>query len=114
MATLANTTNLLDDTIEILSSESTPQPGDDSSNLLQKWIDVLNQSENTQPLSRKLRELSDAIQKDSVETATIQRILNEIADATDEFSAQVGPEGELPSQLQGLAAALRNTGDHLS
>lgn len=114
MTTPANSANLLDDTIEILSNEPTALPGDDSSNLLEKWINVLDQSENTQPLSHKLLELRDALKKDGPETDTIQRILNEIADATTEFATEVGPEGALPSQLEGVAAALRNLATQLS
>lgn len=114
MATIANTTNLLDDTIEILSNDHAKVPGDQSVNLLQKWIDVLNQAENTQPLGSKLSELSEVLTKESPDTATVQRLLNEIADATDEFSTQVGPEGELPAQLEGVASALRNLGIQLT
>ncbi|GAB3918885.1 hypothetical protein [Larkinella terrae] len=114
MATIANTTNLLDDTIEILSNDQNKVPGDDSVNLIQQWIGILNQAENTRPLGNKLTELSETLSKESPDTATIQRLLNEIADATEEFSSEVGPEGEMPTQLEGLSAALRNLGVQLS
>ncbi|MGA0559552.1 hypothetical protein ACO2Q8_23030 [Larkinella sp. VNQ87] len=114
MATLANTTNLLDETIEVLGTNHTIPPGETIVNLLNQWIGILEQSENTHPLGRKLSELNDALTAEKPETATVQRILNELADATEEFSAEVGPEGEIPTQLEGLSAALRNLGVQLS
>jgi hypothetical protein len=114
MTTLANSANLLDNTIEILSNEPATVPSDETSNLLEKWIKVLDQSENTQPLSHKLLELRDALKGADPQTDTIQLIMNDIADDTTEFATEVGPEGALPSQLEGIAAALRTLATQLS
>ncbi|GAB3319681.1 hypothetical protein GCM10027299_12430 [Larkinella ripae] len=108
METFENATDLLDTTIETLGQEENPQADSESSNLLSQWIEVLKQSENTRPLSNKLAQLSSALTTDSPNMTTIEGLLNDIADATQEFAVEVGPEGELPSQLEGLAAALRN------
>ncbi|RRB01032.1 hypothetical protein [Larkinella rosea] len=111
---LPETNELLDNTLDTLTNGVDLESEAPDTNLLQKWIDVLNQTENTQPLGRKLSELNNVLTTESPDTTTIQRLLNEIADATEEFGAKVGPEGELPAQLEGLAAALRNLGVQLS
>jgi chaperonin cofactor prefoldin len=111
---LPETNELLDNTIDTLTNGVDLQSGKTDTNLLQQWIGILNQTENTQALGSQLSELSDVLMQESPDTAQIQRLLNEIADATEEFSTEVGPEGELPAQLEGLAAALRNLGIQLS
>ncbi|KAA9346484.1 hypothetical protein [Larkinella humicola] len=105
---------MLDTTIDTLTNGVAVDGGQADTNLLQKWIDILKQNENTQPLGEKLSELSDALTTQSPDQATTQRLLNEIADDTTEFATQVGPEGELPPQLEALAAALRNLAIQLS
>ncbi len=111
---LPNTSELLDNTIDTLTNGIDLETGKADTSLLQKWIDILKQTENTQPLSEKLSELSDALTTKAPDQATTQRLLNEIADATTEYATEVGPEGELPSQLEGVAAALRNLAIQLS
>ncbi|GAB3261079.1 hypothetical protein GCM10027347_25880 [Larkinella harenae] len=112
--TLENATDLLDTTIETLSHEQPNPPHEKGVSLLQQWIEVLSQSENTQPLGQKLAELNDTLAQDSPDTARVQNLLNEIADTTQEFAVEVGPEGELPSQLEGVAAALRTISNQLT
>ncbi|MFC5412954.1 hypothetical protein ACFPMF_26760 [Larkinella bovis] len=114
MATLAKTTDLLDETIETLGKEQLAQDNEDGLSLLQKWMEMLKQSENTQALAEKLTRLYEATTQESPDGDTIRNLLNEIADATEEFSGEVGPEGEIPAQLEGLTAALRNLTIQLS
>ncbi len=111
---LPETSELLDTTIDTLTNGIDVEAGQADTSLLQKWIDILKQTENTQPLGEKLSELSDALTTKSPDKPTLQRLLNDIADATTEFATEVGPEGELPSQLEGVAAALRNLAIQLS
>ena len=111
---LPETSELLDTTIDTLTNGIDVEAGQADTSLLQKWIDILKQTENTQPLGEKLSELSDALTTKSPDKPTLQRLLNDIADTTTEFATEVGPEGELPSQLEGVAAALRNLAIQLS
>ena len=111
---LPETSELLENTIDTLTNGIDVEAGKADTNLLQKWVDILKQNENTKPLGEKLSELSDALTTQSPDKPTLQRLLNEIADATTEFATEVGPEGELPPQLEGLAAALRNLAIQLS
>lgn len=111
---LPETSELLENTIDTLTNGIDLEAGKADTSLLQKWIDILNQNENTQPLGSKLSELNEALTTKSPDKATTQRLLNDIADATTEFATEVGPEGELPPQLEGLAAALRNLAIQLS
>lgn len=114
MATLEKAVDLLDTTLETLGNDQTEKPGEESSNLLQQWIGILKQSENTQPLSQKLSALNDALTQESPDTGTVQQLLNDIADAAQDFAIEAGPEGEVPSQLEGIAAALRTIANQLA
>ena len=102
----SDTTQLLDKTIEGLNASPFTEA---NTKLLGQWIEVLNQSENTRELAAKLSELKAVLETESPDEATIQAKLNDIADTTEFFGAEIGPEGELSQQLMGLAAALRNT-----
>ncbi|WP_234735220.1 hypothetical protein [Tellurirhabdus bombi] len=111
MATLSDTSDLLDTTIDALSSDDPSELANNGTPLLDQWITVLQESENTHELAGKLQELKQAVSQPSPQSEGVQALLNDIADQLTEFSAETGSEGEMPSQLQSLAAALRNIGN---
>lgn len=111
MESHATATDLLDKTIDSLSNDAGGLSNETNTDLLQQWIGILSEAENTRDLAQKLSQLKDAASQSSPDSATISGLLNDIAEAVQEFSVEVGPEGELPSQLQGLAAALRTAGE---
>ena len=113
MESHSTTTDLLDRTIDSLANGEGAAPSEINIDLLQQWIGILNQGENTRDMANKLSQLKEAATQSSPDSATIHGLLNEIADAVQEFSGEVGPEGEIPYQLQGLATALRTASDGL-
>ncbi|RAJ94044.1 hypothetical protein LX87_03928 [Larkinella arboricola] len=113
MESHSTATDLLDKTIDSLAHGPGVSVSETNTDLLQQWIGILNESENTRDLAGKLSQLQEAVTQSSPDPATINGLMTEIADAVQEFSGEIGPEGELPSQLQGLATALRTASEEL-
>ena len=116
MATHADTTALLDNTINSLSDGLYSPAVKESANLIQQWVEVLteSESENLHDMASQLKQLDDAVASPTPDAKTIQGLMKDIAETLQIFSADTGSEGELPVQLQSLATALRNASDQLS
>jgi len=114
MATHADTTELLDTTITSLSDGLYSPAVKESANLIQQWVEVLSESENTHDMADKLKRLDEAVGSQTPDVNTIQSLLKDLAEELQIFSADTGSEGEMPLQLQSLATALRHAGDQLS
>ncbi|MFD1140716.1 hypothetical protein ACFQ4C_06340 [Larkinella insperata] len=113
MESHSTATDLLDKTIDSLTQGPVDSANDTNSNLLDQWIGILNEGENTRDMAGKLSQLKEAAAQSSPDSATIHGLMNEIADDLQQFSSEVGPEGEIPYQLQGLATALRSASEGL-
>ena len=108
MLNLGDISALLDETTQQLSQSTTltPQAG---ISLIDQWIIPLGEAENTKDFASQLQELKTLL-TDNPEDSAVQTLLARLADGLTEFSSQVGPEGELPSLMTGLASALRQVG----
>ncbi len=108
MITLADATSLLEQTTDLLQNSPTPESG---IQLLDQWIGPLRQAPNTKPIADALAKLKTRLQADPVDGAAVRKELGQIADLLSALSPETGSEGEVPSLLEGLAAALREAGE---
>jgi|GEM_PF-5976174 len=110
------TTDLLDQTVATLSNGSITVAANEGTNLIEHWVQVLQESENTrmQDIAGKLQQLREALDNPSPHSENIHGLLHELAEAVTIFSGDTGSEGEITTQLQSLATALRNTGNQIS
>ncbi|MBD2757422.1 hypothetical protein [Spirosoma validum] len=110
MMTLADATDLLQQTTEQLSANTdtlTPQAG---VTLIDQWIEPLTTAENTHPIADQLKQLKSLLQAPAIDKDAIQNCLSELADLTSTMGIGMGSEGEMPSLMDGLAAAIRQAG----
>ena len=110
MITLANAMNLLLQTTEQLSANAdtlTPQKG---VALIDQWIEPLTAAENTQPIADQLNQLRSLLQAPATDENAVNTCLSELAEQTSIMGIGMGSEGEMPSLMDGLAAALRQAG----
>ena len=107
MINLADATNLLDETTQKLSAESqTLTPGEGIA-LIDQWIAPLENAENTRPIAEELKQLKSLLQAENVDSAAVTGQLEKIAGELSLLAPETGSEGEMPSLIEGLAAALR-------
>lgn len=102
---LADTTALLESTTsKLMGSEIsiTPSAGIE---LLDQWIVPLSENQNTQSISRQLQKLKAQLQESAVASVVADQ-MQLIAGEVSEIGADMGAEGEMPSLLTGLSAAL--------
>lgn len=110
MLTLADSTDLLQQTTQQLSAGDdslTPQAG---IALIDQWLEPLMTAENTRPIADKLQQLKTLLQAPAINTDAVQTRMGELAELTSMLGTGVGSEGEMPSLLEGLSSALRETG----
>ncbi|AUD06753.1 hypothetical protein [Spirosoma pollinicola] len=107
MLSLADTTELLDQTTTQLMGESdalTPQAG---IALIEAWLAPLQAGENTRPLADQLVTLKTLLAANPVDESTVREMVGPLAEQLTFFSTQMGGEGEMPALLEGLSTALR-------
>ncbi|OIN59739.1 hypothetical protein [Arsenicibacter rosenii] len=108
MMTLADATSLLEQTTDFLRNSPAPEAG---ITILDEWIGPLRQAPNTKPIADALAQLKTRLQADPVNDTDVRTSLGQIADLLSALSPETGSEGEMPSLLEGLAAALRESGE---
>lgn len=111
MLSLADTTDLLDQTTTQLMGESdalTPQAG---MALIDAWLAPLQGGENTRPLADQLVTLKSLLAANPVDESAVRGVVGPLAEQLTLFSTQMGGEGEVPALLEGLATALRQASD---
>jgi len=107
MINLADTTDLLDQTTQKLKDDSetlTPQAG---IALIDQWIPALSTAENTKPIAENLEQLKGLLQTEPVSSDQVFVVLGELAVKLTLLAPDTGSEGEMPSLLEGLSAALK-------
>ena len=107
MLSLADTTELLDQTTNQLMGESgllTPQAG---VALIDSWLEPLLGGENTRPLADQLTALKALLEANPLQPEAVQTAMRPLADELSLLATQMGGEGEMPALLEGLSAALR-------
>lgn len=111
MLSLADTTDLLDQTTSHLMETSgslTPQLGID---LIDSWLAPLQAADNTKPLADELSALQMLLQARPLPEEAVREALGPLADQLSLLATQMGGEGEMPALLEGLATALRQAGN---
>lgn len=107
MTNLADTTDLLDQTTQKLKDDSetiTPQAG---VVLIDQWIPALSTAENTKPIAENLEQLKVLLKTEPVNSDEVFVVLGKLAGQLTLLAPDTGSEGEMPSLLEGLSAALR-------
>ncbi|SFE96623.1 hypothetical protein [Spirosoma endophyticum] len=110
MLSLADTTDLLDQTTTYLMGTSgplTPQQGID---LMESWLSPLQAADNTKPLADELSALLMLLQARPLPEEAVREALNPLADQLSRLATEMGGEGEMPALLEGLSTALRQAG----
>jgi hypothetical protein len=108
MFTHEESTTLLDSTMEVLEGDlasATPQSG---TGIIDQWINELNQSENAKDIAATLEQVKTQLKSDQINTTELVSLLDGLATQITEFSALMGPEGDISSRLEGLASALKS------
>ncbi|WP_266363870.1 hypothetical protein [Tellurirhabdus rosea] len=116
MESHSETTSLLDKTIANLSNGSVSVSAMEGTSLIDQWIQSLRQGENTRvtAMADQLEQLRQALDNPTPQSENIHDILEKLATSVAEFSADTGSEGEITTQLQSLATALRNVSGQIS
>ena len=107
MINLADTTDLLDQTTQKLKDDSealTPQAG---IALIDQWLPALSAAENTKPIAENLEQLKVLLKTEPVNSDEVFTKLGELAVQLSLLAPDTGSEGEMPSLLEGLSAALK-------
>lgn len=107
MKSLADTSGLMEKTTSMLmgSEESfTARAGVD---LIDQWITPLSESENTQQVARELQKLKALISASPANSSEVYAQMGVLAAQVLLIAPDIGAEGEMPSLLAALAAALR-------
>ncbi len=107
MLSLAETTDLLDQTTTRLMDEPdsiTPQAG---IALIDAWLSPLQEGENTRPLAEQLATLKVLLMANPIDKKAVRVAVGPLAEQLSLLSPQMGGEGEMPALLEGLSTALR-------
>ncbi|MCF2488075.1 hypothetical protein [Dyadobacter sp. CY347] len=108
MKSLADTTELMENTISMLmGSDATVMTGPAIA-ITDQWILLLSESETTADIAAQLQELKNLIQTDPDNSESITGQLTAIAENVLLIAPEIGAEGEMPSLLAALATALRS------
>jgi len=107
MKSLADTTELMQTTTSTLMGAEESVTAEAGVKLIDQWISPLSESENTQPIAQELQELKTLIQTDPADSAKVHKQMAVLAAKVLLIAPDIGAEGELPSLLSALAAALR-------
>ena len=111
MLTLADTTDLLAQTTDLVGGKAaplTPQAGID---LIDQWLGPLQTAENTKPIADTLVQVKALLQNETPNEEAMRTQLGQLAELVSTLSPAMGSEGEMPSLLEGLSAALREAGE---
>ena len=106
-------TDLLDNTMVTLTadvSDLTPQSG---KGMIDKWISTLTGPENTKDIVTLLEQLKTQLEAGQPNAGEVQKVLVDLANQTREMSVMAGPEGDIATRLEALAAALQTAGGQI-
>ena len=111
MMTLGETTDLLDQTTDLLSGDATQLTPKTGIGLIDQWLPPLQSAENTKPIADKLVELKTLLGATSTNEEAVRNVVGKLAEEISTLSSAMGSEGEMPSLLEGLSAAMRQAGE---
>lgn len=109
MATLEETSALLDETMVVLtgnliSSTAEPKSG---TTVLDSWLTQLRAGENTDELVAGLENLKTQLATDKPDSGKLSEGMFKLAEQTRLMGTETGSEGEIATRLEALSSALR-------
>lgn len=107
MKNLADTSELLDITIFKLMENPGSFNTEEGIGILDQWIKPLDEADSTKPLGSELGKLKDLLEHKPVNNEAVVSQMGIVADQLLLLAPKIGTEGEMPSLLMALAAALR-------
>ncbi|MCE6989802.1 hypothetical protein [Dyadobacter sp. CY323] len=107
MKSLADTTALMDKTTAQLMDQENPITPRMGIDLIDQWIAPLSEGENTRPIAEELQKLKELLQADPLEAGSVVGQMGLVATKVLSIAPDMGAEGEMPSLLNALSAALR-------
>ena len=107
----SSATTLLDATVAAFDQGQAASPQEGMS-LITDWFSSIKNNHQTGDLMEPLTKLRDELQTGAPDNQKLHKLLNELADLTDEAAPKA--EGDLQSRLETLATALRNFAGQLS
>lgn len=107
ITSLEQTTSLLDSTIQALNGDLATGDLNAGQHMIGQWLESFRGNDNTTEIADTLSLLQKQIENDAPNTNKVGQLLVSLADQTRMLSTQVGPEGELATQLEVLSQALR-------
>lgn len=111
MLSLADTTDLLDQTTSHLMGTSGPLTPQLGIALIDSWLAPLQAADNTKPLADELSALQMLLQAQPLPEEAVREALGPLADQLSRLATEMGGEGEMPALLEGLSTALRQAGN---
>ena len=111
MLSLADTTDLLDQTTTQLMQPSGPLTPQMGIALIKPWLEPLQVADNTKPLADELSALQMLLQAKPLPEEAVRTALVPLAEQLSILATDMGGEGEMPALLEGLATALRRAAD---
>ena len=111
MLSLADTTDLLDQTTTQLMQQSGPLTSQMGIALIESWLEPLQVADNTKPLADELSALQMLLQAKPLPEEAVRTALGPLAERLSILATDMGGEGEMPALLEGLATALRQAAD---
>lgn len=108
MKSLADITELIQTTTKVLMNGSEEQVAAKAGiELIDQWVVLLSESENTLPIASQLTTLKELITVNHADSAAIVDQMGKVAAKVLILTSETGSEGPVPSLLAALAAALR-------
>ncbi len=111
--TISKASDLLDTTMLTLEGDLTRLIPQNGKGIIDEWLTTLGQASNTKELATSLEQLKTQVESGQPNLGEVQQLLLTMADQTRTLAPAVGPEGELPTRLEALSAALRSASGQL-
>ncbi len=111
MATLEETSALLDETMVVLTGDltsSTAKPLD-ATDVIDSWLRQLRPGDNTDELVAGMEKLKSQLAHGKPDSGELSVTMLSLAEQTRLMGTETGSEGEISTRLEALSAALRTT-----
>ena len=111
MLSLADTTDLLDQTTTQLMQQSGPLTPQMGIALIESWLEPLQVADTTKPLADELSALQMLLQAKPLLEGAVRTALVPLVEQLSVLAIDIGGEGEMPALLEGLTAVPRQAAD---
>lgn len=107
-------TDLLDSTMDVLEADVTNETPQNSTGIIDQWLEQLRKAENAGDISDTLERVKNQLKSGQINAPELSELLNTLATQTAEFSTLMGSEGDIAYRLEGLSSALRSLAGQLN